>query len=190
MENTLELDPAAQAAAERRWIRFQQMLFGREDLSTYAVLDAANIPDLLTRLAGSGHEYACLYRGELNLDLRITAPYLVKLRSDGDLCKWLSTEGWGKNWGIYVLTELGLEALRRHLRGFLRVRDPRGKVLYFRYYDPRVLRVYLPTCASTEIRTVFGSIQSYVCEGEEPFEALEFPVHRVRITPRTTLLQS
>jgi hypothetical protein len=190
MDTPPESDPAAEVAAERRWQRFQQLLFGREDYSAYAVLDGATVPDLLKRLSESGHDYVCLYRGELNLDLRMTAPYLVKLRPGADLLRWLWLEGWGKSWGIYALTELGLEALRRHFRGFLRVRDPKGKILYFRYYDPRVLRVYLPTCASTEIQTVFGAIKSYVCEGDEPLEALEFPVHRVRITPRTTLLQS
>jgi hypothetical protein len=124
----------------------------------------------------------------LGADLLATAPYLVKLRADGDIAKWLWGEGWGKNWGIYVVTTTGFEALRRHLRGFLRVRDYTGKVLYFRYYDPRVLRIYLPTCNGGEIATVFGDIARYVCEDEHLLQAIEYPRHRTHITPRVVSL--
>ena len=37
---------------------------------------------------------------------------------------------------------LPVDELRRHLRRFLLVKDESGRQLYFRYYDPRVLRLY------------------------------------------------
>ena len=48
------------------------------------------------------------------------------------------------------------------------VYDPQGKPLYFRYYDPRVLRIYLPTCKESELKTVFGPVNSFYAEGEDP----------------------
>ncbi len=48
--------------------------------------------------------------------------------------------------------------------------------LYFRYYDPRVMRVYLPTCNAQELAAMFGPIQFYVLEGEKPEEMLRFAV--------------
>jgi len=60
------------------------------------------------------------------------------------------------------------------LREFLRVRDESGKRLIFRYYDPRVLRVYLPTCWPAELDTFFGPISAFITEGEDPGEILEF----------------
>ena len=45
--------------------------------------------------------------------------------------------------------------------------DPDFQPLYFRYYDPRVLRVYLPTCDADELRTLFGPISRLLCEDEE-----------------------
>jgi len=174
--------------SEQRWQRFRQLLFGDPDVSTYAILDAAAIPNLLDRLADMPEESVCLYRGELGPDLLATAPYLVKLRLEGPLLRWLWEEGWGKSWGIYVVSTLGLEPIRRHFRGFLRVRSADGAVLYFRYYDPRVLRIYLPTCTSAEIRIVYGSIQRFLCEAEEPGQLVEFPAHRVRITPQVVTL--
>jgi hypothetical protein len=38
--------------------------------------------------------------------------------------------------------------------------------LLFRYYDPRVLRVYLPSCRPSELETVFGPVVSV---GKKPF---------------------
>ena len=40
--------------------------------------------------------------------------------------------------------------------------------MLFRYYDPRVLRAFLPTCTRDELRTVFGGIECFWIEGEEP----------------------
>ena len=54
----------------------------------------------------------------------------------------------------------------RHFRQFLRVRDEAGREFFFRFYDPRVLRVYLPTCNSEELRTFFGPVELFSMEGE------------------------
>jgi hypothetical protein len=171
-----------------RMAAIKTLLFRDPEETVYVILDGASVPGLPNRLAEAPDTSACLYRGELGLDLKMMAPYLVRLTPESTLLPWLWDEGWGKNWGVYLATPLEFEPLRRHLRGFLRVRDHQGKVLYFRYYDPRVLRVYLPTCNAGEIKTVFGSISRFLCESESPEEMLEFPQHRFRITPRTVLL--
>jgi hypothetical protein len=175
-------------AVLHRSTTIRDLLFRDGDTSVYAVLDGAAIPDLQARLAAASEESECLYRGALGPDLLATAPYLVKLRAEGNIARWLCDEGWGKSWGIYAVTTIGFEALRRHFRGFLRVRDHTGKVLYFRYYDPRVMRLYLPTCNSAEIATVFGGIARFVCEDELATRAIEFPRHRSRILPRVVSL--
>jgi hypothetical protein len=154
--------------------RLKELLFHSEAQSVYGVLDGASVPGLLERLAGAKEEYACLYRGELGQDLAEAAPYLIKLRRQSPLTEWMLSEGWGQHWGIFASSPLGLEALRRHFRGFLRVKNPQGKILYFRYYDPRVLRAYLPTCNRAETRTVFGPVTRYLVEAAEPGTAIEF----------------
>ena len=61
----------------------------------------------------------------------------------------------------------GLRELGRHFQAFIMVYDPQGKPLYFRYYDPRVFRIYLPTCNESELKTVFGPVNSFYVEGED-----------------------
>jgi len=163
--------------------QLHQLLFSQEDISTYAVLDGASVPDLLPKLAEAKEEWACLYRGELEPDMAEVAPYLVKLRAESPFTDWLLSEGWGNHWGIFALTQTGLEALRRHFRHFLRVKDPSSRVLYFRFYDPRVLRVYLPTCNRAEIKTLYGPVRTYIAEDAKTGNAETFPHHTSKIKP-------
>ena len=168
--------------------RLRELLFASEDESTYAVLDGASVPGLRAKLHGCKEEWASLYRGELEPDLAEVAPYLVKLRAKSEFTDWLLAEGWGKHWGIFAVTAVGLEALRRHFRHFLRVKDHTGKILYFRFYDPRVLQVYLPTCRRDELGFVYGAVTRFVAEDELTGDATIFPHDPNRIKPVTEVL--
>jgi hypothetical protein len=57
--------------------------------------------------------------------------------------------------------------------------------MVFRYYDPRVLRAYLPTCSIGELRTVFGPIECFWMEDKSPGTALEFRLDQGRLTGRS-----
>jgi len=60
----------------------------------------------------------------------------------------------------------GLAQLRRHFRELLIVRDDSGRKLVFRFYDPRVLSIYLPTCTGAEARQFFGPVRRMAMEGD------------------------
>jgi hypothetical protein len=145
-------------------------LFSQPETNVFTVLDGASVEQLPQLLWEHEPENICLYRGELEPDMAAVAPYLVKLEYDHPFSKMVCEQGWGKHWGIFVLTpaEVDIRMLRNHFRRFLMVYDPDGKLIYFRYYDPRVLRVYLPTCNAEEIRFVFGPTNFYLLEDEDP----------------------
>jgi hypothetical protein len=170
---------------ENRTKQLRELLFASEGLSTYAVLDGASAPGLLEKLLFAKEESACLYRGELEPELAEAAPYLVKLREKSEFTDWLLEEGWGHHWGIFAITTVGIEPLRRHFRHFLRVKDSDGKILYFRYYDPRVLQVYLPTCRRSEIKVFYGPVLRYLAEDARGECTLVFPHDPVRIKPKS-----
>jgi hypothetical protein len=163
--------------------RLRQLLFANDGESTYAILDGASVLGLRLKLHTAKEEWGCLYRGELAPDLAEVAPYLIKLRRASPLTDWILGEGWGNHWGIFAVSSVGLEALRRHFRGFLRVKDSTGKVLYFRYYDPRVLCLYLPTCKPSELKTLFGTVSRFVAESDES-QALTFQIENNRLKTR------
>lgn len=149
----------------------QARLWQDADLSDggrlYVILDGARDKRIYPNVLLSEARYACLYRGRLPEALERAAPYLVELQPDSAFTTWLFKFGWGHSWGVFLRSSASLDTLRRHFRRFLRVRDHRGRRLLFRYYDPRVLRVYLPTCTAAELAYVFGPVARFYLDTTE-----------------------
>jgi len=149
-------------------------LFAERDANVYAILDGACVSGLLDRLYQYEPEFECLYRGELAPDLAEVAPYLVRLDPKSAFTDWVLESGWGKHWSIFAVSHADLATVRTHFRRFLTVHDSNGKPMLFRYYDPRVLRVYLPTCNGKELEAFWGPIMHYIMEAEDPRELRRF----------------
>lgn len=75
---------------------------------------------------------------------------------------------------MFFFSDAKLKDLRKHFRKFLEVKRESGAKLVFRYYDPRVLRVYLPTCTPEERALVFGPVAEFLVEGHDPATLLRF----------------
>ena len=133
----------------------------------YAIVDAARDERVLTLLRESVEECRSLYEGPQGETLSEVAPYLVGLpRRDSWLLEALVQEGWGAHWGVFLTCPLPLLELRRHLRRFLMVEaDNMEGRLYFRFYDPRVLGAFLPTCLEQERKDFFGPIEGFLFNG-------------------------
>jgi hypothetical protein len=132
----------------------------------WMIVDGARDRRVFSSLLSSYLQYSCLYAGDLPHQMEAAAPYLVQLEFEDRYTRKLIDEAWGNSWGVFLRCNETMDRLRRHLRQFLRVQDWRGRFMLFRYYDPRVLRVYLPTCNNEEMRTVFGPIKSFYMEDE------------------------
>jgi hypothetical protein len=168
-------EPAVLAPEVLKRTLSSQLFPQEEGINTYTVLDGAAIPDLLDHLyADARPDFVCLYRGDLEPDMAEVAPYLARLDPAHPFTDWLLPEGWGKHWGIFALARGDLKAVRKHFRTFLVVKDPDGKQLYFRFYDPRALRLYLPTCNGAEAKILFGPLDRYFCEGAAVGTLLSF----------------
>jgi hypothetical protein len=173
-------------------VKLRQVLWNSETAGqkVWAVLDAAKDRRIYGAVDGYGGEKCCLYAGTLPWQLQMAAPYLVELDPEDRFTDFILQYGWGNAWGIFAYAATTLPHLRRHLRSFLRVRDEAGRKLVFRYYDPRVLRVYLPTCWAEELRTIFGPISRIVMEGENPEDAQEFSLDGARLIQKSASLRA
>ena len=143
-----------------------ESLVTEEDEALCAVLDGASVPGLLDRMDERPLEIACLFRGKLEPDMAEVAPYLVKLEAESEFAEWVIGRGWGQHWGSFVITRQSFYKLRDHLRALTLVYRRDGTPLYFRYYDPRVLNVFLPTCSPTQLKEMFGPVDAFVAENE------------------------
>jgi len=159
-----------------------EQLFGDPTLQTYAVVDGASAPGLVKKLNNWGTDYACLFSGELAPELIETAPYLLRLEPYAHASEWL-LNNWGEHLGIFAVVPKAVEfkAVRKHFRGFLIVTGPDKQRLYFRYYDPRTLRVFLPLCNTAQQHHIFGPVKHYVVEGEDSLSVVRFWTGKERV---------
>ncbi|HEX8200656.1 MAG TPA: DUF4123 domain-containing protein, partial [Isosphaeraceae bacterium] len=150
------------------------LLLRSEPQPLYALLDAARAPDVLLALRGSGEEYQSLYEGPRGDELADFAPYLVALPTGSPLCATLVRAGWGRGRGVFLTCPEPFAVVRKHFRHFLLVQSEDGRTLYFRFYDPRVLRLFLPTCNPPETAAFFGPIGAFLMEADDPRRLLRF----------------
>ncbi|UQA56816.1 DUF4123 domain-containing protein [Polyangium aurulentum] len=133
----------------------------------YAVLDAARNDRILTLLRESVETYRSLYEGIEGDALEHVAPHLVELPAGSALLERIVREGWGRRWGIFIEYPRSFKELRGHLRRFLMVADAdTRRRFYFRFYDPGVLRRFLPASTPKQRADLFGEITAFVVENE------------------------
>jgi len=135
----------------------------------YAILDGARNRKIQPLLKSSGLRHYCLFDGELDYSLTLAAPYMMRLEEDADFTRELIQQAWGNSWGIFAIAphNISLIRVRMNCKDIVFVENEQGKRMLFRYYDPRVMRVYLPTCLPDELKQVFGKLTAYAVENED-----------------------
>lgn len=141
----------------------------------FMLLDAARDPGILPLLAALEPELdmTCLWQGDAAEELADVAPYLVAL-GPAQVSARLLRAAWGRAWGILLTAGVGFLPLRRQLRRLGLARLPDGEAVYFRFYDPRVLRRFLPICAPDQLAALFEGVDAFLAESEDAGEILQF----------------
>ncbi len=142
----------------------------KEDEILYAVVDAAKD----YRLAAAardilGEPMRPLLRKVPRFVERV-GPYVTPIRCAERGARYLElwSEHLGNNAGIFFFTKSWPQAVRSHLISIFEVFDEDRQMFFFRFYDPRVIRDYLPTCTAKECREFFGPIRCILADGEAP----------------------
>ncbi|MBF0304633.1 MAG: DUF4123 domain-containing protein [Alphaproteobacteria bacterium] len=116
-----------------------------------------------------------LYQGDTAVTLAEVAPYLVALRPGDEAARRLHDLIWGNGWGMLLHAPLSFSAVRRHLRKFTLVFTEAGSGLVFRFYDPRVLQIFLPTCEPADACKLIGPLR-WIAPGPQPHQATIYEV--------------
>lgn len=143
----------------------QNILYG-ERTNIFAVLDGASIERLPLKLWEMRPPSHCLIPGDLEPDVAETAPYLVGVIPGTDFANWLTSDFLGKHWGIFAHSRHSILEMRKHFTALFTVYDHEGTPLLFRYFDPRVIQRFLPTCNLGELKTFFGKVDTFFSESE------------------------
>lgn len=137
----------------------------------FALLDGATVRQLPDFLEDEEAEHAPLTPPESEEAEEVTrCTYLTRVESaTSAVAEWLMSQGWGANWGLWISAPAGtaLEDLLGYLRELVQVRLPDGRIVFFRFYDPRVWRVFFPTCDSQQHQHLFSQNVFYGCESAD-----------------------
>jgi Domain of unknown function (DUF4123) len=135
--------------------------------SLYGIVDSARDLDLAFEAKCLYHqEILSLFQGDAAEAVADVAPYLLMIDpSGGYLENWANHKG--KSAGILLTTSADRNNLYAHLRQIFVVEDEEHQQFFFRYYDPRVLRNFLPTCTPEQLAEFFGPVRVWVSESAE-----------------------
>jgi hypothetical protein len=111
--------------------------------------------------------YQSLYIGTMASESAEQGPFLVRMLPQSPLLGAVIAEGWGDSWGVFVESAATFVALWRHFRKFILAEMPDGTPALFRFYDPRVLRGFLPTCDREQLESIFALPISFLLEDSE-----------------------
>ncbi|MCF0060627.1 DUF4123 domain-containing protein [Dyadobacter chenwenxiniae] len=152
-------------------------------MPTHLLLDAARMEDAMDRARELNPLHASLYRNKEGQDeiLPSVAPFLFTYPYTADFEEFVMGEGWGNSWGLWVESNAEFEELYKHFRRFLMVQTEDGQELYFRFYDPRVLRIFLPTCDQDQLAEFFGPVSQFVMEDEDPAFCILFSLWQAQL---------
>jgi hypothetical protein len=137
--------------------------------------------DLLRRFAAGGFLYAITdgaYSAALIADIETTAPECLTpllhphpsieataipqlVRVNEQILEKILAAADKAPWGVFAMSKEDPEVLRLHFRRFLIVQLPDGEHWYFRFYDPRLLPVYIAKCNDWELEQFFGHVRGF-----------------------------
>jgi hypothetical protein len=136
------------------------------DVHLYALVDGAQAFDLAFAGRLMGHPMFTLFTGDLATVAAQSGPCLLAIgERSGFLAAWVRRAG--AHAGILFEAAAEPSALGPHLRHIFIATDEEGQEYFFRFYDPRVLRTFLPTCREGELREFFGPVQRWIAERED-----------------------
>jgi hypothetical protein len=129
----------------------------------YILLDANRMEGMITEAKVVNSNYRPLLLSRSYSSGSDYSPYLFSYEPLSEFSDWYMEKGWGKGWGIMLRSHVSPPELIEHCRKFLHTVDEANE-LYFRYFDPRVLDIFLPTCNQSQLKEFFGPIDYFMIE--------------------------
>ena len=138
-------------------------------LEVFAVLDGGRVQELQNYPAKWDEDvpFACLLAGESDPLELMRAPYLVRVVRGSNTARWLLSDAWDKSCGVFLACAAGteLDTVLQDIREVLDARLPDGRLVKFRFYDPRIWRPFFPTCDAGQLKVLFGrAVKAFGCE--------------------------
>jgi hypothetical protein len=108
--------------------------------------------------------YRSLFRGSTGEKLWSVAPYLVDISSNKELVKKIKEKDSIERRVTWLSSPLNIDALRKHLRHFLRMKRGDNSYIYFRFYDPFVVNAVFPNLNKEQYSEFFDKLDYLIAD--------------------------
>jgi len=132
----------------------------QKSLFRYAIIDLAAAPSLAPHVMGRLQaDTMTLFARHLPAAVRSVGPWVVNIAKVARLEAAIDHLDCGQYWGYYVHSSIDIVSLRHTLRKLNLVNIPESeRPVLFRYWDPRVMSVYLNVATKGQKRSLFEFI--------------------------------
>ena len=132
----------------------------------YAVVDSVDAPGIAEKAKELGTAGAAsLFCDSAEEEFWSVSPFLFRVEQP--TLQWIAETLWQQPWGVFVMSKSSMDEVRDHMRKFLVVLLPDGERWFFRFYDPRILKVYLPACNEAELQVFYGPVRAFAMKTPE-----------------------
>lgn len=148
--------------------QLQAALFAQEGARVHAVVDARVVPGLPAMLRKAEVDaWDCLRRGALTPEAELQCAYLVELRAVSPFTDWLLGDATRDHpgWGVLLMSQQAMLPVRQHCRKLCDVHLPDGEQRAWRWHDPEVLQLLLPSLSPGQLDDLFALDQTFVLPG-------------------------
>jgi hypothetical protein len=139
----------------------------KEDAHLYAIVDSARNDEVFRYFIIGDTPYRSLFEGTMDVQSYGVSGFVIECKKNSPLYDWVTSTLWGQDACIFIVCKMSFDEVFSHFQQFNRVILEGDKVVLFRFYDPRVLRTYLPSCKKQEIELFFGDMICLFAESEE-----------------------
>ena len=160
-------------------------LLRKSDKQVFCLVNCPADARIAELLALNSEQKASLHGGSPDAAAEESGPYIVQVGRYSLLLQTLVDEGWGKGWASYLISDASFGEVCQHFSRFYEVQIEAGEV-YFRFYDPAVLRAFLDAGSPEELRTFFAPVSEWVLETAAADEMLRVHISGGSITAETT----
>ncbi len=148
----------------------QPYLWGDDERPCYVIINAQVNWHFPRRFEEAKLKFANLFKGEEGERRKESAPYLVELPRESELTEALFTahnveddsyrslQHWLSHFGFFFRSSASFDELVEHFRHFVYMPTYNERLLYFRFYDGKVISQYLErlTYYPEKLNTFFG----------------------------------
>jgi hypothetical protein len=144
----------------------------------FILLDSARMGEAMEEAKELNRNVEPLFNSKADTLLQAVGPFVFTFSDVQSFDDYFFQKGWGDHWGVILSSSADLKDVSEHFRRFLKVKTEDGLELYFRFYDPRVLRIFLPTCDANQLNEFFGPVHYFLMEDEDKHFAVKFWLER------------